>query len=180
MTATPGPPSAGSSDPVLLNAYAAKQCPVRVQNKFAPLVPTMKWEPTPEEQARLDAGITFEAAVFERLIALHPGIVVIDDQQAKSDAIEATLAAMDSGAPLILGGWLPDDPAGGRTGKPDILIGVDGGYLPGDVKNHHTITPATTTRIAVSSMAAPHLHGEVTGWTPTQHRYEDGLQLGRV
>ena len=59
----------GTQEPVLLGGYAAKQCPVRVQNDFLPLVPTLKWVPSPEDQARLDAGIAFERNVFEDLAA---------------------------------------------------------------------------------------------------------------
>lgn len=68
---------------VLLGAYTAKQCPVRVQNDFMPLVETLKWLPSTEEQARLDAGIAFERSVFEALGALHPTAVVVDSQLCK-------------------------------------------------------------------------------------------------
>ena len=172
-----GPSPAETSDPILLGGYAAKQCPVRVQNDYSPLVAKVTWVPTPEQQARLDAGIVFEARAFERLIDLHPGIVVIDHQLGKAGAIATTVAAMDAEAPLILGGWLPDDPEGGRKGKPDVLIRVEGGYLPGDVKNHHTVKRALTTRVVVSPLSDPGAHVELAAWTPTEHRYEDGLQL---
>lgn len=163
--------------PVLLGGYAAKQCPVRVHNDFAPLVPTLRWQPTPEEQARLDAGNDFEATVFDQLVGLHIDAAVIDARLSKTDAIAATVAAMDSGRPLILGGWLPDDADGARTGKPDILVAVDGGYLPADVKHHRTVKRTKTTQIVVSTLAAPALHLGLAGWSPTEHRYDDGLQL---
>jgi hypothetical protein len=121
-------------EPILLGGYAAKQCPVRVQNDFLPLVPTLKWDPSPEEKARLEAGIAFERDVLENLSGLHPSAVVVDPQLCKSEAITVTVQAMDAGAPLVLGGWPPDDVEGGRTGRPDILIKVDCGYLPADVK----------------------------------------------
>jgi hypothetical protein len=105
-------------EPILLGGYAAKQCPVRVQNDYSPLVPTQRWVPSPEDQARLDAGITFERTVFGKLIALHPTAVVVEPQLRKADMIAATVHAMESGAPLVLGGSLPDDVAGGRTGRP--------------------------------------------------------------
>lgn len=98
-----------AQEPILLGGYAAKQCPVRVQNDYLPLVPTLKWEPSPEDQARLDAGNAFEASVFEDLAAIHPSAVVVESQLSKVDAIAMTVQAMDSGAPLILGGWLPND-----------------------------------------------------------------------
>lgn len=165
-------------EPILLDAYAAKQCPVRVQNDFLPLVPTLRWVPSPEEQARLDAGNAFERLVFENLRALHPTAVVVDPQLYRADAITVTVEAMDAGAPLVLGGWLPDDVDGGRTGRPDVLIKVNRSYLPADVKNHLTVKPTKATSAVISTLASPHMRLGLTGWTAaTPHRYEDGLQL---
>ena len=163
--------------PILLGGYAAKQCPVRVQNDFLQLVPTLRWVPSLEDQARLDAGIAFEAEVFEDLAAISPAAVAVDSALGKADAIARTVQAMDSGAPLILGGWLPDDVEGGRTGKPDILVKVDGGYLPADVKNHLTVKPAKVKSRVVSSLSSPGQWLTVAGWSATAHHYEDGLQL---
>ena len=165
-------------EPILLGAYIAKQCPVRVQNDYLPLVPRLRWVPSPEDQARLDAGNAFEARVFERLVAIHPSAVVVDSRLAKADAIAMTVQAMDAGAHLILGGWLPDDVDGGRTGKPDILVKVDHGYLPADVKNHLALNRSKAKSAFISSLASPAKQVEVPGWTAaTTHRYVDGLQL---
>jgi predicted RecB family nuclease len=76
-----------------------------------------------------------------------------------------------------LGGWLPDDVEGGRTGRPDILIKAGRGYLPADVKHHFTLKRAKVKRALVSSLASPDERLEATGWTATTHRYEDGFQL---
>lgn len=168
---------AGSSEHILLDAYAAKRCPVRVQNAYSPLAPTLEWTPAPEIQARLDAGLAFERKVFEELSALHPAAVTVDPHLAKVDAIAATVEAMESGAPLVLGGWLPDDAAGGRKGRPDLLIRVAGCYLPADVKHHATVEPRKTTTAVMSALASPDARCEVSGWTATSHRYEDGMQL---
>lgn len=162
--------------PILLGGYAAKRCPVVVQNDFSPIVPTLQWDPSPEEKARLEAGNAFEVRIFDELAALHPDVVIVDARD-KSDAIALTMQAMESGAPLILGGWLPDDIEGARKGKPDILIRVDGGYVPGDVKNHKTVGTAKKTCIQVSPLESPAQRVEVPGWTATGHRYEDGMQL---
>lgn len=168
-------------EPILLGGYAAKQCPVRVQNDFLPLVQTLKWVPSPEDQARLDAGIAFERIVFDDLVEVHPTAVVVDPQLGKADAIAMTVEAMNADAPLVLGGWLPDDIENGRTGRPDILIKADRGYLPADVKNHLTLKPLkteTVTRAFISALASPNARFGVPGWTTaTTHRYEDGLQL---
>lgn len=163
--------------PVLLGGYAAKQCPVRVQNDFSPQVPTLKWVPSAEDEARLEAGNAFEARIFLHLRDIHPEAVVVGSELTKAEAISMTLSAMDSEASLILGGWLPDDVEGARTGKPDILIRADGGYVPADVKNHLTIGRAKKTSVQVSPLSGPAERVEVFGWTVTGHRYDDGMQL---
>jgi len=164
--------------PVLLGGYAAKQCPVRVQNDYSPAVPTLRWEPSPEDESRLQAGRAFEAVVFEKLISLHRGCIVVDPALRKDDAIAATVAAMSAGCGLILGGWLPDDVAGGRTGRPDLLIRLDGGYLPGDVKHHKTIDSAKRTSAELSPLAQPSSRRFVPALTTaTPHRPDDGMQL---
>jgi predicted RecB family nuclease len=167
-----------TTDPILLGGYAAKQCPVRTHNSFAPLVPTLVWEPTPEIQADLDAGRRYEEEMFARLLDIHQGgAVLVDPRLRKAEAVAATLQALQSGAPLVLGGWLPDDAAGGRTGRPDILVRVGGGYLPADVKHHKTVEAAKKATKLVSSLTEPGLCWEAPGLTASGHHFEDSLQL---
>ena len=164
--------------PVLLSSYAAKQCPVRIQNDYSPAVPTLMWVPLPEDQLRLDAGRSFEAAVFARLAALHPDCVHVDTNMSSEAAIAATLSAMDRNSGLILGGWLPHDPKGGRTGRPDILIRGGDGYFPVDIKSHKALKTAKKTSAILSTLADPATRvsqAELTSATP--HRFEDGMQL---
>ena len=164
--------------PILLGGYDAKRCAVRVHHDHNRLVPKTDWVPTPEERARMDAGNVFEDSVFETLRALHPGAVLIDPDLRGARAVDATLAAMDAGAPLVLGGWLPDDVDGGRKGKPDILIRAGSGYLPGDVKNHATLRRTVRTAAVVSTLVEPGERTTLTGWSSAvQYRLEDGLQL---
>ena len=165
--------------PVLLNAYAAAQCPVRVQNDFNQTLPKIPWEPSPEDKARQEAGRAFEADVFATLLDLHASAVPVDPSLRRFDAIEATVEAMDSGAPLILGGWLPDDPHGGRTGRPDLLIRVEGGYLPADVKSHKTLKAAKTKTAMVSTLDRPAQRFDLAGWSSSEakKRFRDGMQL---
>lgn len=166
-----------AAQPILLNGYAAKQCPVIVQNDFSPMVPTLEWVASPEQAARLQAGRDFEARIFDELAGLHPEAVIVNPGLEKSGAITVTVQAMDSSAPLILGGWLPDDLDGGRKGKPDILIRVEGGYVPADVKSHKTAESAKKTSIQVSSLSRPTERVDISGWTVTGDRYDDGMQL---
>lgn len=164
--------------PILLGGYAAKQCPVRIHNDFAPVVPAPECATPAELQALFDAGRQFEDEVFAELLRLHPGSAVLVDSRSRGpDAIRQTVSAMRSGAPLILGGWLPDDEAGGRSGKPDVLVKVDGGYLPADVKHHKTVDPAKKTSIEMSGLARPAAWWDAPGLTAGAHHYEDSLQL---
>ena len=164
--------------PILLGGYAAKQCPVRTHNDFAPVVPAPECATPAELQALFDAGRQFEDEVFAELLRLHPGSAVLVDSRSRGpDAIRQTVSAMRSGAPLILGGWLPDDEAGGRSGKPDVLVKVDGGYLPADVKHHKTVDPAKKTSIRMSGLARPAAWWDAPGLTAGAHHYEDSLQL---
>lgn len=167
-----------SAEPILLGGYAAKQCPVRTHNDFAPLVPLVDWEPSEEVQADLDAGKQFESEVFDELLRIHPNTaVLVETGLRKDDAIAQTTAAMESATPLILGGWLPDDLKGGRKGKPDILVKVNGGYLPADVKHHKTIEAAKVRTKLVSSLARPDIWTDAPRLTSSPHHYDDGIQL---
>jgi predicted RecB family nuclease len=169
--------AADSGRVITLGGYAAKRCPVRTHNDFAPLVPVPELEPSAELQADFDAANEFEADVFSELLRIHPAAVLVDPGMRKAEAIAMTLAAMESGAPLILGGWLPDDEPGGRKGRPDILIKVEGGYLPADVKYHKTIKAAKKKQTLMSSLVDPVAWCDTEGLSATSHYYEDGLQL---
>ena len=166
-----------ASGPVVLDGYAAKQCPVRIHNNFSPLVLTLKEVRSEEQQAVIDAGNAFEAEIFAGLLEIHPTAVLVDGKLRREEAIATTIAAAASGAPLVLGGWLPDDAAGGRSGKPDILIKVDGGYLPADVKHHKTIKVAKRKAMRVSSLVHPGSLREAARSTISEHYYDDCLQL---
>lgn len=164
--------------PVLLGGYAAKQCPVRTQIEFHPLIDKVAPEWTVEEEARFEAGRMFEDGVFEQLRAFHPDAVSIAPEVRQAEAVALTIAAMEAGAPLILGGWLPDDEAGGRKGKPDILIRCGDGYLAGDVKNHQTLQPAKRGTASVSLLSTPTERFELEGRSAqSKRRFSDGIQL---
>lgn len=162
---------------ILLGGYSAKRCPVRTHNDFAPLVPVPELEPSAELQADFDAANEFEAEVFTELLRIHRTAVRVDPGMRKAEAVAITLAAMASGAPLILGGWLPDDEPGARKGRLDILIKVEGGYLSADVKHHKTIKAAKRKQTLLSSLVEPAAWCDAEGLSTTSHYYEDGLQL---
>lgn len=167
--------------PVLLSGYAAKSCARAVHNDYDESVPRPD-QPVPAElQALFDTGIAFEAEVLDHWAALSvPGYVDLRDLDGdKRVHIGATIGAMRAGATVIVGGRLPDDHAGGRTGKPDILLreGDGRGYHPADVKAHHVLdrryddAPASSLKAPAYRDAAPLPDGGA------RHREEDLLQL---
>ncbi|GIG73958.1 recombinase RecB [Planosporangium flavigriseum] len=145
---------------MLLGGYAAKTCPRATHNEYDITVPRPEVEVSPELQRLFDLGRDFENDVFAQWIGLdNDGLVDLRDyDHDKYEHIDATLRAMEYGVPVILGGRLPDDPDGGRTGKPDILLReTDGpGYHPADVKAHFVLDKRETGGL-VTCLHAPAL-----------------------
>lgn len=127
--------------------YAAKQCPLKVQYDVFPPAGVVPLEASLVDRFRMDAGNAFEAEVFASIVELHADAVTISGCSGR-DAEDATVAAMQAGAPLILGGRLPTDQIGRRVGRPDVLVlaGIGPGgthaYHPIDVKLHRTVRDA--------------------------------------
>ena len=129
-----------TSDVPLQGGYVAKQCPVRAQNDA--LRPEEPLPADPFMQRLFANGNAFEAEILAELVASNPDTVSITEHGVDAEA--ATLAAMQRGAPLILGGRLPSDQTGRRVGRPDILVAAaGGGYRAVDVKWHQNLEPAT-------------------------------------
>lgn len=167
-------------------AYAAKRCPLRVQ--FDLLPPSE--EPLPESpmaRVRMDDGNVFETAVFAQLVELHPNAVRLGDEVKAPGRLAATTNAMAAGVEIILGGRLPVDELGRRTGKPDVLVRAGTGsngrasYLPIDVKHHKTLAPRERDNhepALVSGLGAPWLRAAQSdpAWAARSLR-SDALQL---
>lgn len=167
--------------------YVAKRCPLRVHFDLVP--PPV--DPAPESivaRARMDAGIAFEAEVFETLAEHHPGALVLDDDRPEDEREAETVAALTRGVALVLGGRLPVDEVGRRSGTPDLLVRAghrpDGrwAYVPVDVKHHKTLSPRLDDDrkppALVSALATPVLDQaqEDPAWTVGSLR-NDALQL---
>jgi predicted RecB family nuclease len=155
--------------------YIAKQCPVVIQNRV--LVPTEEAESPPEAIHRMDAGIEFEAVTLESLRGEGPDDWVLIPQQSRSTAIEATIDAMGRGAAVIENAFLPIDEEGRRSGRPDLLIRSDAGYIPVDIKHHRTINEDEAS-VLVSDPTDPFYESAhpMEGWDLRKHQ-GDALQL---
>ena len=164
----------------LLTGYDAKRCQRRVHNDHDATLDTVPWEVPADLQQRLDAGEAFESDVFAALeAAVDPSRRRdLSPLTGKQQLIEATVAAMDGRVELIMGGWLPDDESGGRTGRPDLLLRVGDGYVPGDVKWHKTVRTVNSGTLRYSLPSAPADVREADGLAArTTERIDDFLQL---
>ena len=112
--------------PVLLDAYAARTCPVKTHNAFDPTVTI----PPVESGARLtelfDGASEFEAVVLEELITSCRGRVVdlrlLAEPSRGPSGPRPVARRMASGAAVIIAGLLPVDRPGHRVGRPDLLV----------------------------------------------------------
>ncbi|GAA1635674.1 TM0106 family RecB-like putative nuclease [Actinoplanes couchii] len=166
--------------PVLLSGYAAKSCPRAVHNEYDESIARPDQPVPPELRALFDSGIRFEAEVFDQWAALElPGYVDLRDLDGdKRTHIGATIGAMRAGAAVIVGGRLPDDHEGGRTGKPDILLrGNKNRYYPADIKAHHVLDKRYDDAPASSLKTPGFEHVTPLPDGGARHREEDLLQL---
>ncbi len=86
---------------------------------------------------------------------------------------------MASGASIILGGWLPDDPMARRTGRPDVLVRIEDGWVPIDVK-HHGVVRAAESFVELRSQLTdpqPAVAIEVPSVRLSGNALRDALQL---
>jgi predicted RecB family nuclease len=149
------------SSNILLSGYAAKQCARRIHNNWDATIPAVAWEPSAEAQRFIVDGIAFEETIIAALSATLSGsLVLISPDQSKGDQMRATIGAMKNHVPVILGGWLPDDHLGGRTGRPDVMVLMksnDGHhfYAPGDIKAHKTVKFVASGTLTYSTPTSP-------------------------
>ncbi|GAA4908551.1 TM0106 family RecB-like putative nuclease [Tessaracoccus lubricantis] len=149
----------------VLDAYAARSCPVKTFHTFDPTV-TQPDKPHDESlRESFQGGSDFRDEVLNRLVLRTEGVVDLRDMHAQGasweDRQQAALEAMGAGAPLILGGVLPMDLDGHRSGRPDALVrGADTeagapGYWPLKVKPYRVREKQNgATQLQVSTLGA--------------------------
>ena len=170
---------------MLLGGYAAKTCPRATHNRFDDTVKRPEWTPDPAAQERMDDGRTFEDAVVTALQIAMPAAADLRPLDGdKAGHVETTLQHLAAGTRLIIGGRLPDDVAGGRTGKPDLLIRgedrADGtpAFHVADIKHHLATERSAGAVVLVSTPGAPELAAAVErDGAQTRWREDDCLQL---
>lgn len=174
----------------VLGGYPAKQCPRRVHNAFDPMVPPPP-EPPDSVKRRMEDGRTFEQKTILPLLSqtFGPESIVIygDHLLDKQRRIDETVALMEAGASVIVGGQLPDDEVGGRTGSPDLLYRVSRAYeralyVPADIKHHRTLDTSPNRFVRVTGLDKTLWEFNqplvVQGWSHmTSHRRDDAMQL---
>lgn len=121
----------------VLDAYSARSCPVKTFNTFDPTLPDQPLDESLRES--FQGGSDFRDLVYERFLT-RDGVVDLRGDGTWDEREDATLGAMGSGAPLIIGGVLPLDLEGHRSGRPHALVrGTDTasgapGYWPLQIK----------------------------------------------
>jgi len=135
-----------AGDPIVLGAYAARQCPLRVFRAYDPHETASPADPDAALQALFDEGHRFEDEVVAALEAAHPGqVTVIPDRDhgTASDRQAATESAVENGDRYIAGALLPIDRVGRRASEVDLLVRVGTTpmagrwrYRPVDIKAH--------------------------------------------
>ncbi|SER16276.1 RecB family nuclease, putative, TM0106 family [Microlunatus flavus] len=158
--------------PVLLGARAARSCPVKTQHRFTP---GSEVPPSPPAAFDDPAALRAEAVRRHRSVLLEQLIEecegrVVDLRLLAADGPEvqaaATRQALADGVDVVVGGLLPPDRAGHRTGSPDLLVrGADRAdgratYHPALVVWHHVLAP-----VPPRADGAP-ATGPGLAWTP--------------
>lgn len=153
-----------SQRPIILDAYAARSCPVKTHNKYDATI--VKPAPSDESLQEIFAGgKAFEDSLLDLLAELTPLVADLRPLEAEGwpEREAATAAAVRAGIPIILYPSLPVDPLGHRSGRPDVLIRgedrPDGqpGYLPVEAKRHRIVERRNTawSPLQISSLQRP-------------------------
>lgn len=130
--------------------YIAKLCPVVIQNDV--LVPDRREEVPADVLMRRQAGIDYEAGLATGMVAGWPEGWVSLDGMGWDEACDETVAAMSRGVGAIYAPNLPTDEAGRRSGRPDLLVWYQDGYVPVDIKHRGKLTASEDNSALVSDL----------------------------
>ncbi len=145
-----------------LDAYAARSCPVKTQNKFHPgiTLPALDEDLT----EKFSGGQDYEAEILSAFCSAFTGTIADLRplrQQPWQEQEQACREAMTAGVEAIIGGVLPLDLAGHRSGKADLWLrgpdATDGvpGYYPVEVKSHQILERRQGSETFCSTLSTP-------------------------
>ncbi len=133
----------------VLDAYAARSCPVKTHNAFNPTLekPTAPLDESLRES--FDGGRDFHDVTLSAIVHRNAGVVDLrklrQDGAGWTELETACVAAMEDGASIIVDGVLPLDLEAHRSGRPDLLVrGADvsdgrPGYMPVRIKPYRVL-----------------------------------------
>ena len=160
-----------------INSYASRKCPVVTRWDYDPSRKGLETKPSDGELRRQTQGIEFERGIIDEIISLG-GFPLTDLRELSwSESIVETKSALLKNEGVILGSALECSESG-RTGAPDILVYLQEGWLPIDIKNHQ-FSKSGKDEIEIST-----LEQFTTGFSSVEigtidpaHMLKDGLQL---
>ncbi len=121
----PGPPI-----PVIRGGEVG-MCLTRIHhNRFTEAV----GEPSVAYERLANRGIAFEAEIIATILAGKRGTVAVINDHA-GDPYQATATALEQRVDIVIGGRFRS-PDGSLVGAPDLLVLMDDGYAPIEVKSH--------------------------------------------
>jgi predicted RecB family nuclease len=116
-----------------LDGYAARSCPVKTYNAFHPGI-----RRPPQREGGGQPGLAeFAHRTHEAILAGAQQVVDLRGLRGAppEEQQSACVDALAGPAQVVLGGLLPRDLAGHRTGRAELLVRApDGGWVPGLVK----------------------------------------------
>lgn len=143
-----------------IDPYETVLCPVKTHNKFDPTATLPDSLPLDEGTAGWFNAPDPRPSLREELRASLDVAWVDLTDHPRNDRAEATLAHMRAGVPVILGGQLPEDPHGHRSGAPALWVrgpDRDGrpGYHPVSIERHKVRRTRKRGEAHLSSFAHP-------------------------
>ena len=154
--------------PFVLDAYAARSCPLKTANAFDPTLEPPAREPAPPPF--FHDAVKGEADVVARLASGGVQLADLRGLRGRPSAEQeaACLAALADGVEVVAGGLLPRDWDTHRSGRPTLLVRApdESGYHPVQVKFHRVLEGAggdDAGEVAYSPIDAPRVRGRLEG-----------------
>ncbi|MEO6627849.1 MAG: TM0106 family RecB-like putative nuclease [Aquihabitans sp.] len=208
---TPGTRASHTAQVPLQVGRIATQCAVRAQLDHDPSVAAHRLTPTAMADVRAGSNRALDADVLAAIGVGEPATgrdftttgapasgadagpsrpprVTVIPPGSPADIQSATVHAMATNAQVIVGGWLPPDVVGRRTGRPDLLVrtgvahhpGSVPGWVPVNVRNHGLTRPEPGSTITASALRRPdpaHAEALVDRGFKAKRLLEDGIEL---